>query len=281
MSKKSQFNKSRLALPIAAAALLASGAVAAAPTQVLLDENFQGVTGLGAATTVRTVQDILANNPGQLGGAPLASFANTGDGDADDGNASAAAFNVRRGDNAIDGSSGPANFGDTSFDNFFGAAGNLFLVIGDNSGHLGGLPNGGDNTTASSTMSIQFTLDTVILSSPRWLDIAFDYVFDSNNISNPDSFVAELILADASTVNLLNFGAPSVSTRGAFSLLVPYATLAAAPSSLNFRLVEGTGNDNSAVGLDNLKVTVIPEPGALTLLGIGLLGLGAMRKRPT
>lgn len=277
MTRKPQIRKSRAALMMAA--LLASGTSSAATIQTLLDENFQDVTGLGSATTVRTVPDILTNSPGQLDGAPVATFANTGDGDVNDGNASPGAFNVRRGDNAIDGSSGPASFGDTSFDNFFGAGSNLFLVIGDVSGHLGGLPNGGDNVTASSTMSVKFALDAVALSSPGWLDIAFDYVFDANNAANPDDFVAELILADSSTLNLLNFGAPSVSTRGAFNVSIPYTTLAAAPSYLNFRLVEGTGNDNSAVGLDNLRVNAIPEPGALALLGTGLFGLGVMRKR--
>jgi hypothetical protein len=34
-----------------------------------------------------------------------------------------------------------------------------------------------------------------------------------------------------------------------------------------------------AVGLDNLTVSAIPEPGALALLGIGLLGLAAMRRQ--
>ena len=266
-------NNKNIAALIATASLSVSGSALAAPIQqVLLSEDFQGVSGVTTASAVRTIANILANNPTELSGSPLATFSNTGNG-----NASQAAFNVRAGNNAIDGNSGTPTLGNANFDNFFGAASNRFLVIGDQAGNLGGAPNGGTNAAASSTMSLRFTLDAVTLALPKLLTISFDYVFDANNTANNDTFVAELVLADNSIINLLSFAAPSVTTRGTFDVSLAYPTFDA--GYLNFYLVEGSGNGSSAVGLDNIRVTAVPEPGALALLGIGLFGLGVLRRR--
>ncbi|MCU0840110.1 MAG: PEP-CTERM sorting domain-containing protein [Thiobacillaceae bacterium] len=268
------FAKRPLALLIGTSALLLAGQAGAGPMQVLLDEDLQDVTGIAAATTVRTVADINTNNPSQLDGAPTTAFVNTGNG-----NASALSFNVRRWDNAIDGNSGSPTLGNNTFDNFFGGSPNQFLVMGDNSGNLGDNPNGGTNATASSTMAIRFALDPISLVDPRKLSVVFDYVFDANNTANPDDFIAELILADASTVNLVNIGAPTATTRGTYSNVLAFSGLADDPVFLNFRLLEGSNLGSSSIGLDNIKVTVIPEPGVLALLGLGLLGLGLARGR--
>lgn len=258
---------------ICAASLMCSGQVAAAPIQVLLNEDFQGVSGITTNATVRTVEEILTNSPGELSGSPLTSFSSTGNG-----SASEAAFNVRRGNNAIDGTSPIAvpMLSNDNFDNFFGANPNQFLVLGDNLGNLGGAPNGGTNVAASATMSIQFALGPVA-GSPDVLQIMFDYVFDANDLLNTDDFVAELILSDTSSVNLLSFDAPTAATRGSYNTSILYSSLVATPAYLNFRLIEGRGNGSSAVGLDNLVVNAIPEPGMLALMGLGLLGLGGMR----
>jgi len=268
---------------ILAAAVLAASAATAAPTQLLLSENFQGVTGLNAAGTIRTLLNVTTTTPSQISGSPVASFTNTGNG-----NASAASFNVRRDDNAIDGTSDTANptLGNNSFDNFFRplqaspVIRNNFLVIGDDSGDLGGSPNGGTNTGASSTMSVLFTLQPSqwTMSDLLGVRIMFDYVFDANNVANLDDFLVELVLADNSALTVLSHSAPSVGTRGTFDQY--FSSLSALPSSLRFTLVEGSGNGSSAVGIDNIKVTAVPEPATLALVGLALLGAGmAGRKR--
>jgi len=278
-------NPTRLFKPsLLAAAVLSASAVTAAPTQLLLSENFQGVTGLTAASTIRTLENVTTNNPGQLQGSPVAVFSNTGNGDA-----SALSFNIRRDDNAIDGTDATAvpTFGNATFDNFFRPVQtspttirNNFLVIGDNSGNIGGTPNGGTTAGASSTMSVSFALQpsTWTVSDLLGIRVAFDYVFDANNLLNTDDFLVELVLADNSALTVLSHLAPSVDTRGSFDQF--FSSLSALPASLRFTLTEGSGNGSSAVGLDNLQVTAVPEPGTLALVGLALLGAGmAGRKR--
>ncbi|MCS6787046.1 MAG: hypothetical protein NZ524_08465, partial [Thiobacillaceae bacterium] len=255
-------------LTLAISAVFGLGTAQAGPIQVLLDEDFQDVTGLTTAGTVRTVQHILTNNPTQLPAGTAFTFTNAGTGDA-----TASSFNVRRGDNPIDGTIGPPTFGNTSFDNFFGGATNHFLVIGDDTGNLGGSPNGGGGTS-SSLMRLTFPFATLTLHHVTYLTVAFDYVFDANNTNNPDDFLVDLILADNSVVNLLTHTAPSASTRGSFNTTYNWSSFSAAPVALRFSLTEYGGNGSSAVGLDNIKVQAIPEPGALALLGMGLLALG-------
>jgi hypothetical protein len=278
-------NKQHLLLSALLAGLFSPLPVKALSIQTLLEEDFQGVDNFnGNANTVRTVSYANTNeqwNPLNCASAlsapsscanpliedVLTSFTNVGSG-----NASANSFNIRLGSNPIDGNTGPAVFGDNDFDNFFGSSANKFLVLGDDSGNLSGDPNGG-TTSGSSLMQIDFPLFAA-QGAPLWLTIEFDYAFDANNTNNSDDFWVELVLADNSTISLLNHTAPSDTTRGTFSTMIAFPSVA--PTALRFKLKEYAGTGSSAVGIDNIAVRAIPEPASLALFGLGLLGLGGM-----
>jgi hypothetical protein len=133
---------------------------------MLLDENFDDVTGLPRANLVRPLNNILLNDPLQLPSGTTW-FA-----------PSASNINVRRGDDLINISN--STYG---FDSFFTpTTDNKFLVIGDNSGSIGDMPTSGlmsvsfpfslRPTTASITVSYKYAFD-------GFDDILFDDVFSA------------------------------------------------------------------------------------------------------
>lgn len=83
--------------------LLCNTASASLLEQVLLDEDFNWLRGVGNLDdSIRTIINISINNPKQLNGDPELTLENTGDG-----NASFLSFNVRSGANPIDGQGDP------------------------------------------------------------------------------------------------------------------------------------------------------------------------------
>jgi hypothetical protein len=276
-------NKQHLLLSALLAGLFSPLPVKALSIQTLLEEDFQKVNDFGGnASTVRTVS--YANTHEQWNPLNCASALSVPSSCANSsikdvltsftGDASANSFNIRLGSNSIDLDSNPSlTFGDNDFDNFFGTSANKFLVLGDNSGDLSSAPDGG-TTGSSSLMQIDFPLFAA-QGAPLWLTIEFDYAFDANNTSNSDDFLVELVLADNSTISLLNHTAPSATTRGTFSTMIAFPSVA--PTALRFNLKEYAGTGSSAVGIDNLAVRAIPEPASLALFGLGLLGLGGIQ----
>ena len=56
-------------------------------------------------------------------------------------------------------------------------------------------------------------------------------------------------------------------------------TFTVAADTTGFISFNHSGKDNIGIVLDNVSVSAVPEPGTLALLGLGLAGLGAARRR--
>jgi hypothetical protein len=192
------------------------------------------------------------------------------------GEATAAAINIRLGNNQINTS------GDSGFDSFFAATPNRFLVIGDNTGNIGGEPNGQPSFTLTEAV---FDLGVLGAGQHR-LVISFDYAFDTNQepgtagTSSDDYFSVEL-LAGAFQETVLSFDGVlqnDPSRKGHFNEVRDITLASASNVSLAFGLLENPGTGSSAAGIDNLKVAELPEPGSLALFSMGLIGLGFARR---
>nr|WP_304747027.1 PEP-CTERM sorting domain-containing protein [Rhodoferax sp.] len=196
------------------------------------------------------------------------------------GEATASAINIRLASNAINTA---VNAG---FDFFFGASSstNRFLVIGDNAGNLGLEPDG-QSIGALSIAKFDLGLWGGGLHS---LAIGFDYAFDTNQApgtagtrSPDDFFVLLLDGSDNQIDELLSFDdvlRNEASRKGNFNQVVNFSMAGASNVYLAFGLTEANGTSSSAVGIDNIQVQSVPEPGSLVLLSLGLLGLGFARR---
>lgn len=192
------------------------------------------------------------------------------------GEADASSINIRLGNNAINTN---VNAG---FDSFFGASPNRFLVIGDNRGapnNLGGEPNGQDLGAVSIAMFDLGLLGAGLHS----LGFSFDFAFDTNaGIRSTDDFFVALLDPFGNLIDeLLRFDdvlRNEADRKGNFGQTVDIAMTSASNVYLAFGLFEYNDNSSSAVGIDNILVQSVPEPGSLALLSLGLLGLGFARR---
>ena len=175
--------------------------------------------------------------------------------------------NIRRHNNAIDGGTVSNN----NFDNFFAAAAGNFMVLGDSDANLVGDESG------TSSISIPFSIPVHGTS----LTISYDLVFDSTVANSDDDFDVDLLGTPVSEVQFVGAPVRNSGTRGNFTQTFTGSALAALGTNqaLTFQLVEATGTGSSAVGIDNIRVSFAPEPTSLALVGIALLGVGALSRR--
>ncbi len=252
-------SKIRVAGPLLAVALLLQCASAPAALINILRENFNDVNGINAAGGERTVMDILANDPDQLVSGTTAQFA-------------CCSPNVRRADNEIN-TDAPNN----GFNGFFNSK---FLVLGDDHGQIGGNPSGGQEDTA---IIFPFTIP----SGASRIRVSFDYAFDGRDESSTKiDHLTIAILGGANPVIVERFSSDTdlgsighiVSFFDVFTDLDPNVQ----DYRLRFRLNEtgnGGGPTNTAAGIDNVRIAVVPEPASALLLCAGLVGLAASRRR--
>jgi len=152
-----------------------------------------------------------------------------------------------------------------------------FLVLGDNSGTIGNNPIWG-----TFWMDIPF----MVPSGASFITIGYQYAFGGSDViaSSADAFLSSINIGNQVVMPLQNQQSIT-STNGFLETGFFATTLAVAnlpQSSLSLRLQLNEGRyipTNSALGLDNIQITAIPEPSTLLLLGAGLLSLALIRRR--
>lgn len=174
--------------------------------------------------------------------------------------------------------------GTTFFNN---SVSNQFLVLGDNSGQLAGSPSSGTFGYATSFSLANGTTD---------ITVSFDWVFSEfGSGGDSDQFQVGV------TGNGFDINAPLTTNHsllrqlltnngkvyGPTTLNIAVSNLGAADANgnywLSFGLFENASSNNSAVGIDNIKITAnvapVPLPAAVWSFLTGFMGWLALCKR--
>ncbi|PPD33037.1 MAG: hypothetical protein CTY19_09345 [Methylomonas sp.] len=259
---------------LAVAGLCLGSASVQAQTVTLLDENFDDASNT-------TIQSLLLSNPASLPSGTT--WSSTGN---------ANAVNLRLGTDAINtyNAGNPyQRFSIASGTTFFNnASTNKFLVMGDDSGQLAGNPTSG---------TFGFATPFSLASGTTDITVSFDWVFsDFGSGGDADQFKVgvtgagfDIGLPLISGYSVLN---KTITNNGkeygiAATFNIAVASLGFADANgqywLSFGLLENASSNNSAVGIDNIKITAnvapVPVPAAVWSFLAGFMGLLALGKR--
>lgn len=250
--------------------------VSAHGATTVLNEDFNDVTGMSFLSTVRPVSSVLSDAPNPLPGALWSASSGTNDN-----------VGIRRTDNNIN-----VNVSN-SFSSYFPVSStNKFLVLGDQVG-----PNTGTANSGIFAFALPFTLPNGAAS----LSVSFDWAFAGDDTSTAagvqDLFTAGIAGSGFSisspmspTTTLLTQTSPNTTgftgfnSNGQFNATIAFGSLPPVAAGnlryLVFGLSEHSNTaTNSALGIDNIKVSAVPVPAAVWLFGSAILGLVGVGRR--